>query len=379
MLISGVAGGVAGTMTPVSLVLFARHVTGSFAAASFVLGAATVGALTTAPLRGRFVDRFGPSRTLLLLALVTAVVDALFITLGELHAPTATLVLLSLLGGATGPPTGAALRNAWRQLLDDPGDLHAVYALLSMLQEVNFFTGPLLAGLLIAVASPTAAVATAAGLGLAGAILFATSTVARAYPRRREPSGGLGALRSPGLRTVVICSGWFGAAFGILDVSLPAFAQRHGSPAAAGLLLSALAAGIGVGSFFYGLRPLERRAGALYPPLCALAAAGLLPAVAADSVPGLIGLMVFAGLCFAPISTSQIAVIDEVASEGTRTEAMTWLGTAYGAASAAGAVVAGRVIEGPGVRTALFVAGAAAFAAFLTALARRRLLRPAIA
>jgi hypothetical protein len=123
-----------------------------------------------------------------------------------------------------------------------------------MLAEATFIAGPLLAGGIIALWSTTAAVATAAGLSLTGGLAFATSAAARsrgAHPQpSREPL-----TRGAGPRTVLLTSAAFGAAFGALDVALPAFARGHGSGAAAGALLSVLAAGIGTGSFLSGLRP----------------------------------------------------------------------------------------------------------------------------
>lgn len=63
-------------MAPVSLVLFAGEVTGSFAAASGVLAAVTAGGLLLGPARGRLVDRLGPSPAVLTLALPSVATDA---------------------------------------------------------------------------------------------------------------------------------------------------------------------------------------------------------------------------------------------------------------------------------------------------------------
>jgi MFS family permease len=69
--------GMAGTMTPVALVLFVQGATGSFATASLALAGYTAGMIVASPLRGRLVDRIGPSRAVLLLALPGAATDVL--------------------------------------------------------------------------------------------------------------------------------------------------------------------------------------------------------------------------------------------------------------------------------------------------------------
>ena len=372
LLLSSVAVGVAGTMTPVALVLFARHATGSYGAASAVLAAETVGGIATSPFRGRLVDRRGAARALPALALVTAAADAAFIALGVAHAPVAALAAASLVGGATGPPIGASLRNAWRELLGAGPDLHAAYALLTIRQEVTFFLGPLVAGAVLALGSATWAVAVAAGAALVGSLAFATAPAIRAQRGREVRPSRLGALASPGLRTVVATAALYGATFGALDVAVPALAQGRHAPAAAGVLLAAFAVGVGVGGFLYGLRRSHRAAGGRYPWLGALAAAGIAPLVALPPLALFGALMVVAGLCFAPITTAQMAILDDVAAEGTRTEAMTWIGTAYGVCAAAGAAAAGSLVDTAGVRTAVAAAVIATLVAAATGALRRR-------
>jgi MFS family permease len=364
-------------MAPVAFVLFAREATGSFRTAGLVLAASTLGALGLAPLRGRLVDRVGPRAAILRLALPSAATDVAFILAGHARVAAPLLVVLAFVAGAIAAPAGAALRTAWSHLIGASETRQAGYALMSVLQELTFVTGPLVAGGIIALGSATAAVATAAALNAAGALAFATSAAAKkaggvaagvegdaatgggtAVGGEAAPGGGTAAggpaviarpgrrgrlpaaLAGRGMRVVVATSGAFGAAFGTLDVALPAFARAHGAVALAGVLLSALAAGIGAGGFAYGLRahpPARQR----YSRLCLLAAAGLAPLVLVPPLGAMAGLVFLAGLAFAPITATQIAVIDDVSAAAHRAEAFTWLTTAYGAGSAAGAAVAG--------------------------------------
>jgi MFS family permease len=367
---SSVMLGIAGTMTPVSFVLFARSATHSFAGASLVLAASTTGGLLLAPVRGRLVDRVGPSAAILRLALPSVATDIAFILAGHARAGVAVLVVLAFLAGAITAPASAALRSVWSQVLADNDSRKAGYALMTMMQEATFIAGPLLAGGLIALWSPTAAVATAATLSLIGAIAFATSHGARTRGPQPNERGHLRALSGPGIRTVVATAAAFGLTFGALDVAFPAFARDHGSAATAGVLLSALAAGIGVGGFLYGLRQASTPPGRQYPALTLLAAGGLAPLIAAPSLPAMLPLAFLSGLCFAPITTCQIAVIDHVSETGHTAEAFTWLGTLYGAGSALGAALAGQLIAITNTRTAIGLACVATLAAWLLTAAR---------
>jgi MFS family permease len=373
---SSLALGIAGTMAPVSFVLFAHRATGSFGDASLVFAASTTGGLLAAPLRGRLVDRIGPSAAVLRLVVPSATTDIAFILAGHARLATGLLVALALLAGAIIPPGGAALLSVWSELLAGSDSRQSAYALMSVLQEVGFIAGPLLAGGIIALWSTTAAVAAAAALSLAGGLAFASAPAARARgpreDRRRERL-----MRGGGLQTVLLTAAAFGLTFGALDVAFPAFAREHGSSAAAGVLLSALAAGMLAGSLVFGLRSSQAPPGPRYPALCLLAAAGLAPLAVAPGLVAAIVLAFVAGTCFAPISVCQFAVISEVAPAGRTGEAFTWLGTFYGAGLAAGAALAGQLVAATDPRVAMAAACAATAAAWLVATVRAGTLAPA--
>ena len=361
--------GIAGTMAPVSFVLFAHRATGSFATASLVLAASTAGGLLAAPFRGRLIDRIGPSAAILRLALPSAATDVVFILVGHSRAAAPVLVAVAFVAGAIIAPSTAAVRSVWSELLAGSELRQAGYALIGMLQEVAFVAGPLVAGGLIALWSTTAAVAAAAVLSFVGGIAFATAPATRARAAQgRRPHERL--ATTPGMLTVLMSAAAFGTTFGALDVAFPAFARDHGSAAAAGALLAALAAGIGTGSFLTGLRPPARSAGRRYAPLCGLAALGLLPLTTTPGLAAMAALAALAGLCFAPATTTQIGVLDEVAPPERPAEAFAWLAILYGAGSAAGATLGGQLIEASGPRAAIIAACAATATAWAVTTAR---------
>lgn len=379
--------GIGNTMTPVAFVLFARSATHSFASASLVLAASTAGGLVFGPARGRLIDRVGARTAILWLVIPDLLTDVAFIVAGRAGAAPGVLIALGLISGATTAPVGAAVRSLWSRALTEDATRQAGFALMSMLQEVSFITGPLLAGVLIGIWSPTAAVAGTAVLSTVGAIVFiASADDEAATPHASEPQGESAAAEAPrrapvlagrGIRTVVACSAGFGLAFGLLDVAFPAFARVHGSAAAAGILLSAFAAGSLAGGFVYGLRGPAGPSGPRYPWLCLLSAAGLAPLIIEPGLAAMVVLAVVSGLCYAPVTTAQLAVIDEVAPSGRRAEAFTWLGTMYGTGLAAGAALSGQLVAGSGTRAALIAACAATLAAGLLATARAAtLIRP---
>jgi MFS family permease len=362
-------------------VLLGREATGSFARAGALLAAATVGGLALSPARARLVDRRGASRTLPPLALASAAGATALALAAHERAPLALLVALAFAAAACTAPVGAVMRTLFRDLLPEGPARHAGFGLMTVMQEVSFFTGPLLAGTVIALASPTAAVVALAVIALIAAVAFSSSPAARAHSgegeRDSHPSR-LGALAMPGLRTLAATGALAGATFGLLDVALPAAARDAGSPGAAGALLAAIALGIGMGGFAYGLTAPRLAPGRLYGPLCGLAAIGLAPLMFETggdvSLTALTALLVFAGLLFAPVTTCQMALIDDVVPRSMTTEAVAVLGVAYGACSAIGAQAAGALVDGAGLRAPFVAAFACMAIAATVGLVRRRTL-----
>ncbi len=373
--VSSLGVATASTMVPVSFVLFARQAVDSFATAGLVLAAYTAGRLLAAPLRGRAMDRRGPAVVLRRVVLPATITDVIFILAGRAHTAGVVLIAAGLLSGCFTAPAGTAVRSAWAQLLPDGPERRTGFALMSVLGEVSFFVGPLLAGALIAVGSPTLAVAVAAALSAAGSLALASAPAVRAVPARESTNAGrLAALDGGAIRYLVGTGGLFGFTFGVLDVAWPAFAHSHGSAATAGIFLSLFAVGAGIGGLLYGARQHSRPAISTYPALCLLAAAGLAPLIGARSLAPMAGLALLSGLCFAPITTAQAAAVDEVAVEAHRAEAYTWLGTIYAVGASIGAAAAGQIITVSGQRSAFVAACAAtAAAAALAALKRQTL------
>jgi MFS family permease len=355
-----------------AIVLYLREQTGSFAIAGAVSGSLAAGSGFGAPVQGRLVDRLGARRVLVPLAGVHAVALGAIVALAELSAPTAVLIACGFTAGFAVPPTSSVLRSLWGDLLE-PRLHQAAYALDSTMIELIFITGPLLTAGIAALASPAAALIISAIAVVAGTSIFTTLPPTRAAQAEHYERGGLlGALASPGVRTLVYTSLPAGVGIGILEVGIPAFSHAEGAAATAGVLLAIWSLGSGLGGLLYGTLP--RRAGVHRAHLlvAGLLPLTLLPLAAASSVAVMALLVVPAGCCIAPLLATRNELVGGVAPRGMRTEAYTWPITAFVGGIAIGAALAGVLVEGPGWRTAFVVAAAFAAAGALLAVARRR-------
>ncbi len=364
-------------MLAIGLLLHARHLTGSFAAAGLVAGVYAIAVGLGGPPLGRLIDRRGQASVLIA---STGVCTTLVIAIAVLPARASLVVLVALAAGiglAT-PPVGACLRTQLPTLLSDPGAVRAAYALEASVAELTYIAGPPLALCLGVLWS------TGAAVGIAGVVLLVATTAFASQPAirrwapvrdRRWPRGG--SLRTPAMRTLVIVLVAVGALLGAGEVAVTAAARTLHSTAVAAPLLALWGAGSFIGgALVTRLGGGARGAGGL-ALLLAVLTAGHLALVPADGSALALGtVLVFAGAAIAPTEASVYAMVDNAAPAGTVPEAFAWLATAMALGSGLGAFGAGIVADRAGPAAAFALAGGAGALAVFTAMLRSHTIAP---
>jgi hypothetical protein len=364
----------------IATVLFLRHEGRSFAIAGAAAGGLALGSALGAPFIARLIDRLS-ARVLVWLALAHAAGLVVLLALVFSDAPAGLIVVVSFATGATLPTVSSVLRGAYATLLADESWLvPSAFALEAVLTEAIFFVGPLTTAALAWLVSAAAALVVAAVAVVGGTIWF----VAELPPEiadHRSPQAAerhwAGALRSPGLRTIVIANLPIGFAFGAIEVMLPAFADAHGNRQFAGVLIAIWSIGSALGGIAYGARPR------LFPLRTThILAASLVPvAIAMLSLAGsplaMAVLVIPAGIPIAPLIATRNELAGVVALPGSETETYTWPLTALVSGVSVGAAVAGALADGPGWRAAVAAAVLASALGALVTLGRRATLEPA--
>jgi MFS family permease len=361
-----------------AIVLFLREHTGSYAAAGAVAAAFGIALGITSPLIGRVIDRRGLTRVVVPLSLLHAAAMGGLVAAGLSDAPVWACALLAVAAGAFIPPLGSISRSLWPRILrDQPDDLlSTALALEGVMIELVFVIGPLITALLAALADPAWALVLSPLLLLAGLSLFLLQEPVRTWviSEHAGSHGVLGALRSPGIRTLVLCTVPMGFCFGAMEVTLPAFSEDQGHRDLAGVLLAVWSAGSAAGGLLYGARHWTGPAGRRYARLAALLPIGYLPLAIAPSIGAMVPLALLAGLCIAPTLTAGNQIAGDVAPEGAETEAYTWPVTSLLVGLAIGNWSAGAIVEAVDWQAAFLVsAGGAGLSALLAALRWRTL------
>ena len=359
------------------LVLVVAGETGSFSQAGLVSGMYLLGAGVFGPLRGRLVDRLGPSRVLVGLALVHGAALVVLLALVLADAGAGALVVPATLAGVAAPTAGPALRLLWDDLLGADRDIG--YAMQTILAETFLLIGPLVAAALAGVADPLIALAVVAVANVGGSLSFAATGAARRWrPRADVPRVAFGALGSSGIRTLTFVALPLGAAIGVIEVGAPAFAGEHGDAALGGVALAALAGGSLVAGLVYGGRAWPGAAGARYVAIVGLLAVSMVPLPLAGTFATFVALMGLAGIAWAPMTAAMFAVLDDVASPGTVAESVGWTMAMFMGGMALGYSGGGALVDAVGASPALWAAPALGGLALALATARSRtLLAPA--
>ena len=363
-----------------AMVLFLRHEGKSFALAGATAGALALGSALGAPFAARLIDRLSP-RVLVWLALAHAGGLLAVILLAVADTPSLLLVLVAFLTGATLPTVSSVLRSAYATLLAHERTLiPSAFALEAVITEAIFIVGPLTTAALTWLVSAAAALVVSAVAVVAGTAWFIAELPSELADRRVPEAAErhwAGALRSPGLQTIVIAMLPVGFSFGAIEVVLPAFADAEGNRQVAGVLIAIWSLGSALGGIVYGARPRLLPLRTMHLWAAVLVPVGMAVLALASSPLAMGFLVVLAGLPIAPLIATRNELAGVVALPGSETEAFTWPLTALVSGVSVGAAVAGALADGPGWRAAVLAAVAAAILGALVSVGRRATLRPA--
>ncbi|MFG1779483.1 MFS transporter [Micromonospora sp. NPDC049048] len=311
-------------------------------AAGLVGSAMTVGSALGAPLLGRLVDRRGLRPMLLL----TTAVSALFWGTAPV-LPYPVLLGAAFVGGLLTLPVFSVVRQSIAALVP-LAQRRQAYALDSMSVELSFMVGPAGAVALATSLSPTLTLyAVGGGIVLAGLTLLVLNPPTRAsdeeptqaekLPRRQWLTPRLIGLLTGGAAGTLVIAG--------IDVSVVAVLRDVGQVDWTGVVLALWAACSLIGGFIYGAlsRPV--------PSLILTLVLGLItiPVGLGSGQWWLLALMLLpSGALTAPTVAATADAVSRLVPASVRGEAMGLHGSAMVMGVAAGAPLAGAVIDATG-------------------------------
>lgn len=370
---SMLVGRLPGAMMGLAIVLRVTGAGGSYALAGVVIAAFSVTAGVSSPVLSRLVDRRGQTVVLVPTALAMLGATSLFAALSP-HDAAWLLVAAGALIGLFLPPITTASRALWPSVVTDPDALESAYTTDATFQELIFIVGPLLVVAVNAPFGSAAAIITAGVVCCAGTLSFALSAHSRNWQPTPHQSGRHHALRSPGLRVLLVTLFALILGFSAIEVSVVAAAKQAGHGGVSGVLLALWSVGSLLAGFVYGSRSWR---GSVSQRLTVLL--GVIVVVTAAMAPSsnlfaLAVLLMLNGANCAPAFSNIYLTAQRVAVPGAVTESYAWLSAGTMVGAAIGSALAGVAINAHGAGGGFTVAALGTALALASVVASRHVL-----
>ena len=355
-----------------AMLLHVRALTGSYAVAGATVGACLAAAAITAPFVGRFIDRNGAGKVLMVTGVVYPAALLVIWVARPLALSTPEIWTVAAIAGAFAPPIAVLTRTMWRHRFDDARQRNIAFALDSVMVEFVFTAGPALVALLLAIGSPVVAFGAAFTFAALAVPVFAASPAMRYLQHdRTQERHLLGPLTEGKLLVVYATTLMTAFSLGLLEVAYPGFATQSGHTPLAGILIAINSVGSAAGGLLYGgmhvALPVEKQ----LRRLLVMLALSLALQAAISSVGLLMVAALFAGLCIAPTVTIASVLVSTCAPRRYATEAFTWSTTSIVTGIGAGNALGGLLVEREGASLVFLASAAAALGASICALALR--------
>lgn len=350
---------------PLAVFLHVSEETGSYPAGAVALGLFSAGLAVAWPLHGRLIDTYGLRIVLVTLAALHAVaVAGLVVASGG-----PSWVLIAAVGpmAVTLAPVGSTVRAAWALILPPGHLLNTANAMEAVLVEVFFVIGPAVTGLLTGTFSALTTVLLAAGMLVAGSLLYGTApALSTVRTGDKRPERSRRPWRIPGVVAIIVAAGAAAAAFSVLEVTVPATVSAHAGSAAIGVAMLSLPPAASVlGGLVYGARRHTRRPIHRYLGLLAVAFGVMVP-LAFPSPVVVLGVCLFlAGLPLAALSSEEFGLLGSLVPKSVINESFALVATMMAVGSAVGTLGAGAVLEQWGADWARPLSPIAAFLALV--------------
>ncbi|MBT1155457.1 MFS transporter [Aminobacter anthyllidis] len=320
-----------------------------------------------APQVSRLVDRYGQRRILIPGTIVAVAALSSLMLATRYGAPNWALFMFAVLGG-TMPSMSAFVRARWTEIYRGSPKLHTAFAFESVVDEVIFMTGPIVAIGLSVGLFPEAGPLVATTLLAVGNFLFAAQKSTEPPVHAQDKSGGKSVIWLGSMQILVLTLIAIGAIFGTAEVTAVAFAEAQGNKASAGFALSAYAAGSLIAGLAFGALKLKLALPRQLLLAIALAALTTFPLMIVGSIPTLAVVLFVAGVAVSPTIIISMALVEKIVPSSKLTEGMTWAITGIGIGMAVGSSASGWFIDNFGPTSGFFVSMLAGFLALLVTL-----------
>lgn len=331
-------------MLNLAILLHVQSMSGSYATAGLVVASLSVGEAVAMPVTARLAGRFGMVPTLSVAAAANGIS---MLVLALTQAPTAVLMMLGVLIGASVPPLLPVVRSLYPQMVPRDG-VRALFALDTTAQELIWMVGPIAATFLASAVSTAVPLFLSAAVTIVGTCWFLLGA-RRFKPRPGQSTSSFGTvLKNRAVLLAVVASAALVASFMALEVGIVADLGT----VMAGVAIAVGSAGSLVGGLVFGHRRLG--IAGVVAALTVVAGGTALFGVA-GSLPLQFIALFFSGLGFAPALSVLYNMVSQETAAHAASEAFGWLTSAALVGGAIGTAIAGVATDAYGPTGAIVV------------------------
>lgn len=359
-------------MTTIGIVAMLSQTHGEYWLAGAVSATFALTNAFAAPQISRLVDRLGQGRVLLPASALAVAAFAVLLLAAHLDWPEWTMFAAAFAAGSM-PSFPAMVRARWSELYSGTPKLGTAFAFESVLDELVYIAGSVLAVSLSVTLFPEAGVLLSTAFLAVGATFFVMQRSTEPAVRPQAETDGGSAIRLRSVQIITFALAAIGTIFGAAEVTVVARARELGEPAAASLVLGGYAAGSLVVGLIYGTLKLRMPLARQFLIAIAVAAAATIPLLLfSDSIPLLFVLLLLSGISISPTFITAFGLIERLVPASQLTEGMTWATTGISIGLAIGSFSSGWAIDNFSASTGFGVSVAAGAVALLTALLGQR-------
>lgn len=346
-----------------------NYTTAGYVAASYVFANAII-----TPQISRLADQYGQARVARPAMLISAISLCSLLLAVYFHAPIYVMILAAVLAGFM-PSFGSFVRTRWSQLYHGSSQLHVAFAFESILDELIFIIGPIIAiefsNKLFSAAGPLSAALILLVAGWIFTLQKSTEPVTHGRIQQKSTSM-IRKFPIQLLSMILFCMGTF---TGTAEISVVALAKSldQSNFAAVPLVLYAL------GSFFAGIiyGTLKIRISLPKQLFIALIVAAIttLPLLFVSNLWNLSLVLFIAGAACSPTIIISMSLIDTIVPPEKLTESMSWGTTGIAIGVALGAALSGQLIDNFTIESGFYISIICSFLALVIAFLGRKSLK----
>lgn len=330
-----------------------------YVAASYVLANAIL-----SPQISRLADRYGQARIARPATLISVASLCLLLIAAHYKAPLYVLIITAIMTGFM-PSFGSFVRTRWSKIYSGSPLLRSAFAFESIIDEIIFMVGPIIAIVLTDHLFPAAGPLAAGIIMIIGCFLFTAQKKSEPKPYGAENINSTSVIRLFPIQLLALLLFCIGTIFGTAEITDVALAKSLGQSNYTPIPLVAYAFGSFIAGITYGSLSIRMALSRQLAWSVLITLLTTLPMLLVSDLWDLTIVLFIAGATCSPTIIISMSLVETIVPAHKLTEGMSWAITGLATGVAAGAAFSGQLIDRFDPESGFYIAVIGAFFALI--------------